>query len=114
MDSSSSVPGPYGEPLIATSALRLRDIPGVDAGWPEIQRFCLSFDGYSEAGSFEKCFEVASAVERSIQGATTDGLRIAAFAIQRQIRNDGEPEPDEDALARLRALLGELHARLSR
>lgn len=84
-------------------------LPGPEAGWGEIQRFALTFDGYTHAGSVERCGEIANAAaERFAQGKglfdSLDDLRTCLFFEQRRWRHFAE-DPDEETMRYIRALL---------
>ena len=105
----------YGE--IASSDLRESDLPPPDAGWREIGRFALSFDGYEAWGSFGKCAEVAN---RWLDAYLTDGalpesldeLRTCLFFEQRRWRHYGY-DPDEEAMCYIGALLEGIRERVA-
>ena len=93
---------------VPNSDLRLEKLPRNDADWETIQRFALTFDGYSYWGSFERCAEVADAQRRE----TLTDVRTCLFFEQRRWRHYGE-EPDERAIAYIRALLEDLRTRVA-
>jgi hypothetical protein len=94
---------------IASSDLSEGDVPSPDAGWREIGKYALSFDGYEAWGSFEKCAEVAN---RLLDAYLSDGalpdsldeLRTCLFFEQRRWRHYGY-DPDEEAMRYIGALL---------
>jgi hypothetical protein len=94
---------------IANEHLKESDIPSAHAGWHEIGRFALSFNGYEWWGSFQKCAEVANrAAETYRESAAlpeslTD-LRTCLFFEQRRWRHFGY-DPDEPAMGYIAALL---------
>lgn len=61
----------------------LRTLP--DAGWDEIGRFALTFNGYKHWGPFEKCAKVAKAKPHD----TLTGFRTCLFSEQRGWRYRG-------------------------
>lgn len=97
----------YGE--ISNSDLREGDVTPPDAGWHDIGRFALSFNGYEACGSFEKCAEVAN---RWLDAYRADGalpdslneLRTCLFFEQRRWRHYGY-DPDGEATRYIGALL---------
>lgn len=93
---------------VPNSDLRLEKLPRNDADWETIQRFALTFDGYSYWGSFERCAEVADARRRE----TLTDVRTCLFFEQRRWRHYGE-EPDERAIAYIRALLEDIRTRVA-
>ncbi|HOD70501.1 MAG: hypothetical protein BWZ01_02870 [Deltaproteobacteria bacterium ADurb.BinA179] len=48
---------------ISNSDLRIEDIPLKGAPWHEIALFSLTFDGYSRAGSFNRCTPVPDVMQ---------------------------------------------------
>jgi hypothetical protein len=53
--------GDGAETTIPNERLTLRDVPSEGASWYDISDFALSYNGYAEAGSFERCAEIANA-----------------------------------------------------
>jgi len=70
---------------IPNSELRLSDIPAPDACWNLINKFAHTFNGYEEAGSFDKCAEVAL----SGNPQTLSELRMCLFFSARSARHGG-------------------------
>ena len=93
---------------IVNDSLRLEDVPSLDATWSEIAEFALTFNGYEEWGSFEKCAEIANARR---QDSLTD-LRTCLFFEQRRWRHFGE-DPDDETLAYLRNLVEKVRSYVS-
>lgn len=94
----------------ANTDLRPEAIPANDADQTELVTFALSFDGYSYWGSFERCSEVAQAVQQQyIQDGTLPSslvaLRTALFFEQRAARH-----MDAEFLPRSNPYLGTLLA----
>ena len=94
---------------IGNADLKIDDVPASDAGWSQIGRFALTFDGYERWGSFEKCAEIGNRWAK----AYTDGqtlpdsltdLRTCLFYEQRRWRHYGW-EPDEGAMSYIHALV---------
>lgn len=93
---------------IANGDLRLEKLPRNDADWETIQRFALTFDGYSHWGSFDRCAEIAESQRRE----TLTDVRTCLFFEQRRWRHYGE-EPDERAIVYIRALLEDIRTRVA-
>jgi hypothetical protein len=94
---------------IANADLKDRDMPAPSAGWHEIGRFALSFNGYEWCGSFGKCAEIGNrGAERFREsGALPESLtelRTCLFFEQRRWRHFGL-DPDEEAMSYIRALV---------
>ncbi|MCJ7619658.1 MAG: hypothetical protein MUP64_05510 [Anaerolineae bacterium] len=94
---------------IANEDLRESDVPLPDAGWLEIGRFALSFNGYEWCGSFEKCAEVGNRWADAFRGtAALPGslteLRTCLFFEQRRWSHFGF-DPDHEAMPYITALL---------
>jgi hypothetical protein len=94
---------------IANEELVQSDVPLPNAGWYDIGRFALSFNGYDWWGSFEKCAEVANLAARAYHesGALPEsltGLRTCLFFEQRRWHHFGF-DPDEPAMGYIAALL---------
>ena len=85
---------------IANRDLSLDDVPPFNADWDQIGEFALSFNGYIECGSFERCAEVAN----NRRNDTLTELRACLFFEQRRWRHFGY-EPDAEAMAYIRGLL---------
>jgi hypothetical protein len=97
----------YGE--ITNDDLTASDVPAPDAGWQEIGRFALSFNGYEWWGSFQKCAEVANLAvktyrESGVLPESLTDLRTCLFFEQRRWRHFGF-DPDEEAMRYISALL---------
>lgn len=80
-------------PLISNAALRVHDVPAAGAAWEHIEEFALSYDGYTECGSFERCAEIANNQRHD----SLSDLRTCLFFEQRRWRHDGD-EPDQEAM----------------
>lgn len=96
-----------GDP-IPNESLTTEDIPADDAGWDEVQAFALTFDGYSELGSFEAVAELAN----RRQPATLTEYRACLFFEQRRWRHFAQM-PDEKALEYIRDLVAGIRACVS-
>jgi hypothetical protein len=101
---------------LSNADLRTSHLPPPDAGWHEIGRFALSFNGYEKWGSFGKCAEIgnqcAEAFRRS--GAVPDSLtelRTCLFFEQRRLRHYGF-DPDEEAMVYIGALVEGIRERV--
>ena len=86
---------------IPTNDLRISDVPSVEATWPSIEEFALTFRGYEWAGSFEECAELANSTrkiydhspERRLPKLTLDELRACLhFEQRRSHHSDCEPD----------------------
>jgi len=101
---------------IANAELRESDLPPPEAGWREIGRFALSFNGYEAWGSLEKCAEVgnrcadAFRATATLPGSLTE-LRTCLFFEQRRWRHFGL-DPDEPAMGYIAALVEEIRKRV--
>jgi len=98
------------------------NVPGPNAGWPEIAEFALSFGGYDYCGSFERCAELAHFVRRQYfetgkidEETPLEELRSCLFFQQRAFRHCYQlgdfglgferDEPDEHTMEYVRALV---------
>lgn len=94
---------------IAGADLTEGDIPSANAEWHEIGRFALSFNGYEQWGSFERCAEIANrwldayGAQGSLPNSLTE-LRTSLFFEQRRWRHYGF-DPDEEAMDYIHALV---------
>ena len=94
---------------ISNEDLEIGDVPAPDAGWGQIGRFALTFDGYDHWGSFDKCAEIGNrwaetyAERQALPDSLTD-LRTCLFFEQRRWRHYGW-EPDEQAMRYIHALV---------
>jgi hypothetical protein len=93
---------------ISNMQLRADKLPPPDADWEAIQRFALTFNGYTYWGSFERCSEIANAR----RGETLTELRTCLFFEQRRWRHFGY-SPDEESMAYIRRLLEQIRARVA-
>jgi hypothetical protein len=101
---------------IATADLKESDVPAPDAGWREIGRFALSFNGYEWCGSFGEC---AEAGDRALEAFRETGalpeslteLRTCLFFEQRRWRHFGL-DPDEEAMYYVSALVGAIREKV--
>lgn len=91
-------------------------IPGPSAPWmPDISKFALTFDGYQALGDRVGDLANATQYEWSENGALPDDLielRSCLFFEQRRYRHFGW-NPDEDAMAYIRALIEAIRARVT-
>ena len=79
---------------IANRDLSLDDVPPFNADWDQIGEFALSFNGYIECGSFERCAEVAN----NRRNDTLTELRACLFFEQRRWRHFGyEPDAEDES-----------------
>jgi len=101
---------------IASEDLGESDVPLPHAGWQEIGRFALSFNGYEWWGSFQRCAEVANLAAETyresggLPESLTD-LRTCLFFEQRRWRHFGL-DPDEEAMNYIGALVEEIRNRV--
>ena len=94
---------------ISNKDLIREDVPSPSADWGTIERFALTFDGYKEWGSFEKCAEVAN--NRSHSDLTE--LRTCLFFEQRRWRHFGQ-EPDKQTMKYIRYVVKRIREGLPR
>lgn len=71
--------------LISNSRLKLKNIPEPDADLFSIGDFALTYDGNVEAGSADRCTEIA----RERRAETLDDLRTCLFMMQRSWHHGG-------------------------
>lgn len=102
---------------ITNSDLTEKDVPPTDAKyWGVIDRFALSFDGYTYWGSFDKCGEIANG---ALEGWKDNGtlpdslsqLRTCLFFEQRRWRHF-DRHPDSSTMAYIRALLDAIRTKV--
>ena len=101
---------------IANAELSESDLPPPEAGWREIGRFALSFNGYEAWGSFQKCADVANRWADDFRATATlpdslNELRTCLFFEQRRWRHFGF-DPDEEAMRYISALVEEIRKRV--
>jgi len=101
---------------IANEELSESDLPPPEAGWREIGRFALSFNGYEAWGSFQKCAEVANRWGDAFRATATlpdslTELRTCLFFEQRRWRHFGY-DPNEEAMRYISALVEEIRKRV--
>jgi hypothetical protein len=100
----------------AREDLKESDVPLPDAGWYEIGRFALSFNGYDWWGSFERCAEIANGAAQAFHelGTLPDSLaelRTCLFFEQRRWHHFGL-DPDDSAMVYISALLEAIRRRV--
>ena len=101
---------------IASEDLGESDVPLPHAGWQQIGRFALSFNGYEWWGSFQRCAEFANLAAETyresggLPESLTD-LRTCLFFEQRRWRHFGL-DPDEEAMNYIGALVEEIRNRV--
>ena len=88
--------------------LRLSDVPEADADYGVINRFAHRVDGYTMAGSFERCTGISGNPDRD----SIEELRIALFFHYRSRRHTGEEETDRD-IAYVRGLVARIRELIS-
>jgi len=101
---------------IANGDLAQSDVPLPSAGWYEIGKFALSFNGYDWWGSFQRCAEVANLAAQTYHrsGALPKSLvdlRTCLFFEQRRWHHFGF-DPDEPAMGYIAALLEGIRRRV--
>ena len=95
---------------VDNDTLTPEDIPAADAPyWGVIDRFALTYDGYSHLCSFEQCADIgnAAADEHQASGGlpeSLDALRTCLFFEQRRWRHFDE-HPDDATMEYIRALV---------
>jgi hypothetical protein len=93
--------------VIPNDQLTPGDVPQKDADWSTISRFALTYNGYTEAGSFEKCGEIANEHRNS----TLDELRTCLFFEQRRWRHFGRL-PDDESMKYIRGVVEQIRTKL--
>lgn len=88
---------------IPNELLTLARIPLPSATWEEISVFALTFDGYRENGSNEKCAEIANERRHN----SLSDLRTCLFFEQRRWHHFGD-DPDAEAMAYIKSLLRQI------
>lgn len=92
---------------IPNDRLRPDDLPPPGASWDRASAFALTFDGYAEWGSREKCMEVGMNPDpRSLTE-----LRTALFFEDRRWKHYGDA-PDAEGMDRVHALVEQIRALL--
>jgi len=97
--------------------LRAADVPGADADWDALNRFALTFHGYTYWGDFLACSDVAVRANRhdretgELPEVLTE-LRTMLFCHASAVRNNMGPR-DED-VAHARRLCEAIRRRLNR
>ena len=81
-------------------------IPPSDSDWDKIQRFALTFDGYTRWG-----FETCAAIANERRNSTLTELRTCLFFEQRPWRHVGEA-PDEESMAYIQSVVEEIRRRV--
>jgi hypothetical protein len=99
----------FGVVNVANDELKIKEIPPPRAGWPAICQFALTFDGYCECGSFDKCADIANKAIAVFHSAgkvpkSLVELRTCLFFEQRRWNHFGETPP-VDEMRYIRALL---------
>lgn len=80
--------------LIDSRDLKLRQVPGEDAGTDAICRFAHTIDGYAVAGSKDEAERIA----RNPDPASLDQLRVGLFYRFRSLRHSMDEESEEDIM----------------
>lgn len=95
---------------IANDALTAEDLPAPDDPyWGVIDRFALTYDGYTRWGSFERCANIGNAAADDYRDSgdlpdSLDALRTCLFFEQRRWRHFDE-HPDDATMEYIRALV---------
>ena len=90
------------EPL-PNELLTLKRIPLSTASWEEISAFALTFDGYRENSSNDRCAEIANQRRHN----SLSDLRTCLFFEQRRWHHFGD-DPDEAAMVYIRSLVEQI------
>ncbi|MGC1780175.1 MAG: hypothetical protein WBB34_19745 [Xanthobacteraceae bacterium] len=93
---------------IPDSLLTRAQIPGENATWQEIGQFALTFDGYAEWGSLERCAEIAN----GRRNETLAELRTCLFFEQRRWNHFGH-SPDAKTMEYIQGLLAAMREKVS-
>ena len=96
-----------------------KDLPPLNAEyWGVIDQFALSFDGYEQWGSFEKCacaeignHSSATYQEKKVLPSSLIDLRTCLFFEQRRWRHFGE-HPDKEIMTYIHALVEAIRNKL--
>ncbi len=102
---------------IANSNLTGKDIPPPNAEYcGVIDRFALSFDGYSYWGSFEKCAEIGNASaenwkEKKVLPNSLTELRTCLFFEQRRWRHF-DKHPDSETIDYIHVLVDAIRSKV--
>jgi hypothetical protein len=102
--------------VIANAKLSEEILPEPNAEWDALQIFALTFNGYDQWGSSEKCAELSNqclALHRKegVLPETLKELRTCLFYEQRRWRHFGD-DPDSPTLVYLRALIEAIRVRV--
>ena len=101
---------------IPNSQLLEKDIPSSQASWKKIFPFALTFDGYEQWGTFEKCQEVAKLGidlfrrNQKLSQSLTD-LRTCLFYEARRWRHL-DKNPNKKGMEYIHALLAAIRVRV--
>ena len=105
---------------LPNSDLRPENVPGVDAPWPDIFMFALTFDGYQALGGNGPCGELANRTQEYFRARGTlptdldlTGLRACLFFEQRRWHHFGDT-PGPEARRYFGALLDAIRERVRR
>ncbi len=93
---------------ISNAELTLDALPEPGADWGSVGDFALTFDGYTEHGSFEACAEIANAKRHD----SLSDLRTCLFFEQRRWRHFGEI-PDAESMSYIHGLVEQIRSRLA-
>lgn len=100
--------------FIANEKLSATDLPRPDASWEEIERFCITYDGYlGGQRSVDECMQIADRVlTMGLTHAAVDELRTLLFIRQRQARWNSEEPVAGEIVDLARAAIEEIRSRL--
>ncbi len=100
--------------FIANENLSATDLPRPDANWEEIERFCITYDGYlGGQRSVDECMQIADRVlTMGLTYAAVDELRTLLFIRQRQARWNSEEPVSSEIVDLARAAIEEIRSRL--
>ncbi|MHB8778213.1 MAG: hypothetical protein ACYC6R_10690 [Anaerolineales bacterium] len=102
---------------IPNSQLIEKDIPSKRASWSKIESFALTYNGYTQRGSFKKCREVAKQgigqykENKELNQSLTD-LRTCLFFEARRWKHF-EKTPNKNGLNYVHALVEAIRTRVA-
>jgi hypothetical protein len=101
--------------FVANEKLITTDLPRPNANWEEIERFCLTYDGYlGGQRSVDECMQIANRVSTAgLTRASVDELCTLLFIQQRQVRWNSEEPVASEIVDLARAATEEIRSRLS-
>jgi len=102
---------------IPNSQLIEKDVPSRRAGWGKIEDFALTYNGYTQWGSFKKCREVAKQGinlykgKKELTQSLTD-LRTCLFFEARRWKHF-EKHPNKNGMGYIHALVEAIRLRIA-